>query len=297
MNRKLKNTLALVGLLVFILIIGGAYILIFQRGELSAKEDKLRELKANDYNTEQLTLQYEDLYKRATILDSVLAARKFNIPQNLSSVKFYDFVTRLGYGLSADTKIDVEYGEQKQERDFFFYEYKVKGTAPYNDLYKLIYGIEQSKELKKITSIALGSLVENTSKEEGPKFLVNFTLLVHVYFANNSRFATAEFVENDLSTKPLYDSFYPLLRNDIPANNEGLLDVQGAKLLALVPEGAFLSNAAGNTYLLWEGEPVYLGYLTSIDYKNNKVKFIINRGGVIEKVELILEKEENKNNK
>ncbi len=291
MNRKLKNTLALVALLVFILLAGGAYILIFQRGELSAKEDKLRELKANDYNTEQLTLQYEDLYKRAVILDSVLAARKFNIPQNLSSVKFYDFVTKLANGLSADIKIDVEYAEQKQERDFFYYEYKLKGVAPYNDLYKFIYGIEQSKELKKIASINLGGLVK-TDKEEGPKFIVSFALVVHAYFSSDNRFATAEFVENNLSARPLYDAFYPLLRNEIPANTEGLLDVQGAKLLALVPEGAFLVDAAGSTYLLWEGEPVYLGYLTSIDYKNNKVKFIINRGGVIEKAELFLEKEE-----
>lgn len=291
MTRKLKNTFALVGLLLFILIIGGAYILIFQRGELSAKEEKLRELKANDYNTEQLNLQYEDLYKRSVVLDSVLAARKFNIPQNLSSVKFYDFVTQLTNRLSEDTKVDVEYNEQKQERDFFYYEYNVKGVAPYNDLYKFIYGIEQSKELKKITSINLGSLVKN-EKDEGPKFLVSFSLVVHVYYSNDNRFATAEFVENDLTARPLYDAFYPLLRNDIPSNTEGLLDVQGAKLLALVPEGAFLTDASGNTFLLWEGEPVYLGYLTSIDYKNNKVKFVINRGGVIEKVELYLEKEE-----
>ena len=290
MNRKLKNTLALVGLLIFIILTGGAYILIFQRGELSAKEEKLRELKANDYNTEQLTLQYEDLYQRALVLDSVLAARKFNIPQNLSSIKFYDFVTRLTSGLSTDTRTDVEYGEQKQERDFYYYEYKIKGVAPYNDLFKFIYGIEQSKELKKITSINLSSIVQNT-KEEGPKFLVNFIMTVHVYFSNNNRFATAEFVENDLAARPLYDAFYPLLRNEIPSNTEGLLDLQGAKLLALVPEGAFLTDATGNTFLLWEGEPIYLGYLTSIDYKNNKVKFIINRGGVIEKVELYLEKE------
>jgi len=297
MNRKLKNTFALVGLLIFILIAGGAYILIFQRGELSAKEEKLRELKANDYNTGQLTLQYEDLYKRSMILDSVLAARKFNIPQNLSSIKFYDFVTRLTNGLTEDTKIDVKYGEQKQERDFYYYEYEVKGVAPYNDLYKFIYGIEQSKELKKITSITLGSLVKN-EKEEGPKFLVAFALVIHVYYSNDNRFATAEFVENNLSARPLYDAFYPLLRNEIPSNIEGLLDVQGAKLLALVPEGAFLTDVTGGTFLLWEGEPVYLGYLTSIDYKNNKVKFIINRGGIIEKVELYLEKEEaNKKNK
>lgn len=297
MNRKLKNTFALAGLLLFILIAGGVYILILQRGELSAKEEKLRELKANDYNTEQLTLQYEDLYQRSVVLDSVLAARKFNIPQNLSSIKFYDFVTRLTNLLTEDTKVDVEYGEQKQERDFYYYEYKVKGIAPYNDLYKFIYGIEQSKELKKITSITLGSLVKNEI-EEGPKFLVAFAFVVHVYFSNDNRFATAEFVENNLSARPLYDAFYPLLRNEIPLNTEGLLDIQGAKLLALVPEGAFLADATGSTFLLWEGEPVYLGYLTSIDYKNNKVKFIINRGGVIEKVELFLEKEEaNKKNK
>jgi hypothetical protein len=291
MNRKLQNTLALLGLLVFILIAGGAYILIFQRGDLSAKEEKLRGLKANDYNTEQLTLQYEDLYKRSLILDSVLASRKFNIPQNLSSIKFYDFVTRLTYGLSQDCKVDVEYVDQKQDRDFFYYEYKLNGSAPYNDLYKFIYGIEQSKELKKVKNLSLGSLVEN-GEEDGPKFLVTFNMTVHVYFSDNNRFATAEFVENDLAARPLYDVFYPLLRNEIPANTDGLLDVQGAKLLALVPEGAFLSDASGQTFLLWEGEPVYLGYLTSIDYKNNKVKFIINRGGVIEKAELYLEKEE-----
>jgi hypothetical protein len=93
-------------------------------------------------------------------------------------------------------------------------------------------------------------------------------LVIHVYYSSDNRFATAEFVENNLSARSLYDSFYPLLRNDIPSNTEGLLDVQGAKLLALVPEGAFLTDATGGTFLLWEGEPVYLGYLTSIDYKN-----------------------------
>jgi hypothetical protein len=291
MNRKLKNTFALVGLLVIILLAGGAYILIFQRGELSAKEEKLRELKANDYNTEQLTIQYEDLYKRAMVLDSVLASRKFNIPQNLSSIKFYDFTAQLTYGLSSDVKIDVEYLDKKQERDFFYYEYKIKGAAPYNDLYKFIFGIEQSKELKKVKSINLSTLLKN-EENEGPKYLVNFDMVVDVYFSNDNRFATAEFVENDLSAGLLYDSFYPLLRNEIPANTEALLDVEGAKLLALVPEGAFIADKTGNTFLLWEGEPVYLGYLTSIDYKNNKVKFIINRGGAIEKTELFLEKEE-----
>jgi len=55
-----------------------------------------------------------------------------------------------------------------------------------------------------------------------------------------------------LLLRPLYDAFYPLIRNEIPPNVDNLLDVQGAKLLALIPEGAFVADTKGNTYLVWE---------------------------------------------
>ena len=72
------------------------------------------------------------------------------------------------------------------------------------------------------------------------------------------------------------------------------MDVQNATLLALIPDGAFIADGQGTTYLLWEGDQVYLGYLTEIDFNNNTVKFILNKGGIIDKVELSLEKENNK---
>ena len=290
MDRKLKSTLGLIGLLVFILVAGGSYIFISQNGKISEKKNKLEELKANDYNTEQLTLQFQDLLERSSVLDSVLAARKFNIPQNLSSIKFYNFVNLVSTPYSELSQIDVEYLEQKQDKEFFYFEYKVKGKATYNDLYNMIYSIEQSKELKKIKSISLNNMVI-ADENAVPNFIVGFEMVIGVYFAANDRFATAEFKENNLSTGSMYDAFYPLIRNEIPPNIDELLDVQGAKLLALVPEGAFLADSKGNTYLLWEGEQVYLGYLTKIDYDRNKVSFIVNKGGIIEKVDLQLEKE------
>ena len=73
-----------------------------------------------------------------------------------------------------------------------------------------------------------------------------------------------------------------------------MLDVQAADLLAIIPEGAFLSNSSGTTYLLWEGDKVYLGYLTEIDYDKNVVHFVLNKGGIIEKITLSLDKKENK---
>ena len=290
MSKKLKSTLSLVGLLLLIVIISGAYLFVFQRGKLNEKKSKLEELKANDYNTAQLTMQYQDLLERSSVLDSILAARKFNIPQNLSSIKFYNFINNISSSYSEHSQVDVEFLDQKQDKEFFYFEYKLSGKATYDDLFNLVYGIEHSKELKKITQMSLNNLV--VSDMDGiPNFLVGFSMNVGVYFSTNDRFATASLVENDLGTAQVYDAFYPLIRNQIPPNVDMLLDVQGAKLLALIPEGAFIADNKGNTYLVWEGEQVYLGYLTKIDYEKNKVSFILNKGGIIEKVELVLEKE------
>lgn len=290
MNRKVKNTLGLVGLLILIMVIGGAYIFIYQHGTIKSDQQKLTTLKANHYNTDQLKIQYNSLVKKASVLDSVLAKRKFNIPQNLSSISFFNFVNKISADFSQNTKSDVEFVEQKPDKEFFYYEYKINGGGDYNDLFQLIYAIEQSKELKKIKNVTLSNYL-TTDKDGTPNFLVSFTIIVDVYFSTHNRFSTAEFVENDLTAKTIYDVFYPLIRNQIPPNVDNLLDVQGAKLLALIPEGAFIADTKGNTYLLWEGQQVYLGYLTKIDYDHNTVSFILNKGGIIEKVDLSLEKE------
>ena len=296
MNRKLKNTLALLAVLLIILIAGGIFIFGIQRSKISDGKAKLKELKANAYNREQLAQQFHNLQIKSKSLDSILASRKFNIPQNLSSIKFFDFVTDVTSGFSPQTHVDVDYTDNGQDKEFSYYQYNLKGSGKYSEIYQLIYAIEQSKELKKLSSISMSNLI-STDDEGIPYFDVKFSMNVKVYYSQNDRFATAKFVENDLRTSDKYDAFYPLIRNEIPPNVDNLLDVQGAKLLALVPEGAFLADAKGNTYLLWEGEPVYLGYLTKIDYDNKLVHFIINKGGVIDKVDLQLQKEEDNKNK
>ncbi len=290
MNRKLQNTLALVGILALILILGFAFIFFFQKSSIKKKNAELSELKAFEYDTEVLNQQLQDKKREAEVLDSVLAARKFNIPMNLSPLHFYDFINGITGYLSEDVIINIEFTEKKTDKNFFFYEYKLNGVGTFNDVYQIIYAIEQSKELKKILSINLSNFV-SAEEDVEPEFLVSYALTVGVYFADNDRFTTSEYVENPLRAGRLYDIFYPLIRTNIPPNIEGLLDVQGARLLAIVPEGAFLSDIKGQSYLLIEGDRVYLGYLTQIDRKTNTVKFVLNKGGIVESVILNLEKE------
>jgi hypothetical protein len=291
MNRKVKNTLGIVGLLLIISILGFGYIFIFQRNSIKKDEQEKAKLIKEVKEPEVLEAERNELAKKAAEIDSILNARKFNIPKALSSIKFFDFVNRETSSFSDKAKINVEYVDKKDDRNFFYYSYKVYGQAQFSELYQLITGIEQSKELKKVRSITLSSMVANVEGGK-PDYLVNFTMLVAVYFSADDRFASSTLVENKFQYKSVYNFFYPLIRNDIPPNVDNLLDVQGAKLLALIPEGAFVADASGNTFLLYEGQEVYLGYLTKIDYESNKVSFILNKGGIIEKVDLQLQRED-----
>ncbi len=291
MNKKLRSTLVLLALLFIILIAGGAYLYFVQNKALDEKREKLQELQSKALDPQELLAQYQDLLVQSNRLDSILANREFNIPQNLSSIKFYNFVNNITNGFSDKAQVNIEFLEQKQEKEFFYHEYKLTGFGYFNEVYNLIFAIENSKELKKVTSVSLGNLVQ-TKADEVPVYLVNFTLNAKSYFSSDNRFAPATYVENNLGGPTLYDAFYPLIRNEIPPNVDELLDVQGANLLALIPEGAFIADSKGNTYLIWEGEQVYLGYLTKIDYQNSRVSFILNKGGIIEKMDLELDRSE-----
>ena len=288
MNKKLISTLSVLALLIIILVAGGIYIFVVQRGDLSERQEKLAELNKNVYDPVELSNRYIELERKSAELDSILANRKFNIPQNISSIKFYNFINNIVANFPKETTVNIEYVKEAPDKEFFYHEYKLTGSGNFNDVYKMIYAIEQSKELKKIEKLSLSNLVK--TDDDIPLFLVNFELLAQVYYSSDNRFAPAELVENNLSTGPIYDAFYPLIRNEIPPNIDNLLDVQGARLLALIPEGAFIADNKGNTYLVWEGEQVYLGYLTKIDYDNNTVSFILNKGGIIEQLTLQLDR-------
>lgn len=287
MDRKTKNTILLAIILFIIILIGGIYTFVIQNSQISDREKKLKEINVNAYNTDDLIEQLLTLQKRAAELDSILSLRKYNVPVELRQSKFFDFVNRVSFNFSPHSFVNIEYRTLEKEEHFNKFIYSLNGTATFNDLYKLIYAIEQSKELKKVNSVSLSNFVK-VDEEGFAHYLVNYKFDTSVYFSDNDRFASSSIKENRLTANPLYDVFYPLIRNEIPPNVDNLLDVQNAQLLALIPEGAFLSNANGDTYLLWEGDEVYLGYLTEIDYQNSQVHFIMNKGGIIEKVTLSL---------
>lgn len=289
MSSKVKNTIIILVIIILIVLTAGLFNYVYLRGKVEDRDKKLKEMKLYQLDTEALKQQLVFLKKRAAELDSILANRKYNIPYNLSQSSFFDFVNQVSYSFSNNSFVNIEYDVLETTPHFNIYHFNLSGAAEFNDFMDLIYAIEESKLLKKITNL---NLTNNVKVEEDgtPHYLVNFTFKAAVYYSDDDRFYVKEFKENRLKPNPAYDIFYPLIRNEIPPNLDNLLDVQNAVLLALIPDGAFLADANGNTFLLWEGDKVYLGYLTNIDYQKNEVNFVLNKGGIIETKTLTLEK-------
>jgi len=290
MSGKLKNTIIMVIILVLLVLGGGVYNFIYQKAKINDRQKKIKALKLYQLDTDALNQQFILLSKRVAELDSVLANRRYNVPHILSQSNFFEFVNKVNYKFSPYSYCNVEYIEMQTSNNFMVYVYTVNGVAEFNDFVELIYAIEESKQLKKVESVELSNNVK-VDADASPHYLITYKFKVRVFFSNDERFYVKDIKENMLSPNPSYDIFYPLIRNEIPPNKEKLLDVQSAQLLAIIPDGAFLSDTSGNTFLLWEGDKVFLGYLTNINYQNNEVYFVLNKGGLIENVTLKLVKE------
>ncbi|AFN73837.1 hypothetical protein MROS_0594 [Melioribacter roseus P3M-2] len=293
MSAKVKNTVIIFIILVLIVIGGALFNYVYLKGKIEDRQKKIKDMTLFQLDTETLEQQLVLLRDRVAKLDSILSNRKYNVPFNLPQSDFYDFVNRVSFNFSPYSYVNIEYDRTETGAQLNYYVYKLSGVADFNDLNRLIYAIEESKMLKKIGDLYMANNVQ-VDDDGVPHYLVSFKFTAMVYFSNDDRFYVKDYTENRLTSNPIYDVFYPLIRNEIPPNVEGLLDVQTASLLALIPDGAFLSDANGNTYLLWEGDRVYLGYLTKIDYDNNQVDFLLNKGGIVETVTLKLEKENKK---
>ena len=94
MTRKTKNSLVLFVVLVLIVAGGGFYGYVIQQRTITARKAERKKLV--DFNSryvfENLQQQLDSLNLEYRKMDSVLAARPFNIPEMIAQSKFFSFV-------------------------------------------------------------------------------------------------------------------------------------------------------------------------------------------------------------
>ncbi len=96
----------------------------------------------------------------------------------------------------------------------------------------------------------------------------------------------APLLEINRSQAPIYSAlFYPII-HDIPPNDEGLLNIEQSKLIGVSGEKAFILDNNQSLHELTIGDEVYLGTLRHISLQDETATFILNKGGIVEKITL-----------
>lgn len=171
-----------------------------------------------------------------------------------------------------DSTITEDYGVIRSE---------ITGTGPYRGLIQFVNAIENSEPVQKISNVSISPL----GLEEGYQN-VSFVFQINSNYDSRNIFnlqRTPGIATRNLESS--HNPFYPIIRNVAP-NVDNLPDVDNSTLIGITPSAVYLRNQNGEMVTLRPNDRVYLGRLESINTREGRVTFRLNRGGIIEVVTL-----------
>ena len=285
MSYKLRNSIAL-GVLLFLIFAVGTYIRAFNLPKrIKTVEKEIAKIDEELQNTPNLINQFNDLSALLTDTQKRWEARNKDIPPVDVTAQSYAYFSRL-IDLSGEVKLDMAYTGSTSMGNYGYNVYTLKGEAPFDNLYRFIWYLENDRRLYKINAIALKGLeIAGTDKEEG-RVVVTFDMTVHAYFSSISELSSS-LGERSISPNPLsVDPFMPVISAGLPPNLHGLVEVERSDLKAVIPGKAFVLDQNNAIRTMQEGDEVYLGYVTKVDPEGGRLECTLNKGGIIEKVAL-----------
>ncbi len=243
-------------------------------------------------------------------------ARYKIIPEALKTPDIVGYLNRLtAVGFK---NFDVKFSSNQSGQDFGTYTFKASGRAYYTSLYKFIWEVENNRNFYRVRNLALDQIdLVSENKETGKnelQVLVSFKMDIDAYYGGVTGLSAGDeglvglFESDGLpitqadgaerppvpsyvlpEMKPITNPFYPLILNAIPPNTYDLLEVENAVLVSIVGENKAVFLEDGDYVTLGLGDPVYLGQITLIDPTEGRVLARLNRGGIIDEVEMLLQ--------
>lgn len=285
MPYKLRNSIVLGILFVMILLVGG-YIRAFHLPKkVRILEESIQKIDEELQNTPNLVNQFNELSSMLNDTQTRWDSRSKEIPAVDVTAQSYAYFSRL-IDMSGEVKLDMVYTGQQSRGNYGYNVYVLKGEAPFDNLYRFIWHLENDRRLYKIQSMALKGLeVTPTETQEGG-ILVTFDMTVHAYFSSVAELSSSSGERSLAPTILTMDPFAPVISSGIPPNLSQLVEIERSDLKAVIPGQAFVLDQTNTIQTLHEGDEVYLGYVTRLDPEGGRLECTLNKGGIIEKVEL-----------
>ena len=260
-------------------------------------QDKIKLAKLQQAEVEQLLIEQAASADAAEQVLRKWKARYKYLPENLNTAEMVLYLESLtSYGFE---QFDVALQGVANQGSHSYYTFKVNATAFFDSFYRFLWHIENNREFYRIESLSMSHRAvykENPSTERLRRMdMVTASFMLHAYFAGAEGISVEE--EEELMPVPsemlprrsaAHNSFYPLVRTDLPPNDENLLDIEASKLISIIGDRAVF-DWDGRQYILGEGDAIYLGAIEKIDPKMALVRARLNKGGKIDVVTISLD--------
>jgi hypothetical protein len=295
MSFKQRNTIVLLIQTLLVCTVG-AFLLIkyypdqmaSTRQELDRYETTLAKLPEREDYLAQLEREIEESKIR-------LSGWNKSVEATVSMAGVLDYLNRIQEQFGS-MKFTLTYVKDVNQGDYGYKVFTFSGEADWSALFALIWSLENGPKIYAIEKLSLRGVETMEEEEEPPHYsrfrvVVPFNLQIRAVYASCA--SLADFPSNSKNSMLLQipdgiNIFYPAIIHNLPPNDEGFLEAERAELKAIFPAKAIIADHLGNIHSLTEGDPVYLGYLLKINQPQSAVEFLLNKGGIVEKLILKL---------
>ncbi len=236
-----------------------------------------------------------ELEHKVDSISSFIKTQKKIIPYYSTPVQAYEKILQKINFFESRLDINIEKVLSEERPPIRKDRFNITGNGKFSDLFSLLNLFENSPEIYKVYLTEIKQTFEHNEIGK-PKEKVIFNFKLENLYTTSPEFNLDSLIQKKDQVYLTYvsDFFESLIKFDIPPNDAGLFEVDGAKLIAIMPDAVYLVDKKGNSYTLSEGDEVYLGYLTKINYEKHNCEFLLNKGGLLERVTLVLEDKEAK---
>ncbi|NNF02883.1 MAG: hypothetical protein HKN17_00345 [Rhodothermales bacterium] len=234
------------------------------------------------------------------------------VPSDLGSEEVIDFInrtTRTGF-----ESLDVTFMQQKQHDQYNTYQFDINGRAPFSEVYNLIWSLENDRNFYRVEELALSHMdlvkQDKDTQREELVIVVTFSFKLTAFYGGMAGLSAeddgemqpgdASIVQVDpMSALPSIpdavlparslgrNPFFPLIMEELPPNTDNLVEIEEADLVSIAG-GIAVLEWDKEFYSLREGDPIYLGQIISVDPRSGRVVGRLNKGGIIDEIELEL---------
>lgn len=286
MSYGVRNTLILLVVLTTFIGAGVSYIYFYQNPKVKELRQKAEQKRQELNQKQQKANQYPVLKKRYEE-----ATRFFNnynkaLYASSNEDNVYDFLNNISTG-SAYTEFTFTFSDSTTNNQYGTMSMKITGQGYYRNFINFIRQIELSKPLNKVSQVSISPINELESYGK-----VNFNFTLKSFYDRVKLLGEPDLAITNNLVGSVYNPFYPLIRS-VKSNDDNLVNIQQSSLLAVSTDKIFVVDQNGVMQRLSEGDEVYLGELSSINVNRGTASFKLNKGGIIERVTLQVNNEEN----